>query len=103
MTDLDLSSGCWQPLMAKHLACLQGTSLAAVATEDSFVDLFPKERLVYLTPDASDMLQTFDCDDVYLIGAIVDTAGTQMPRATFAKAKQLGIRTAKLPLDKYLK
>ncbi len=91
--------------MVKHMQFLAGPSLAAAATEESFVDLVPRERLVYVTPLARQTLDKFDCDDVYLIGGDVDMDGTKLDLAcaTLNKSRQLGICTAKLPLDKYLK
>lgn len=40
--------------------------------EGSYLDVFPKEKLVYLTPHCQEELQKFDYDDVYIIGGIVD-------------------------------
>lgn len=37
-------------------------------TEKSYLDLFPKERLVYLTPHCRDTLQEYNHDDVYIVG-----------------------------------
>lgn len=69
-----------------------------------FSDKFPgniaKERLVYLTPDSPNELLEFNHNDVYIISAIVDK-GSQKP-LTLAKSKETGIRTARLPLDRYL-
>lgn len=67
---------------------------------ESYLDVFEKDRLVYLTPD-SPYEMSYNPDDVYIIGAFVDT-GPSLP-LSFAKAKTEKIRTAKFPLDKYLK
>ena len=40
--------------------------------ENSYLDLFPKEKLVYLTPHCNAPLKKHDGDDVYIIGGIVD-------------------------------
>lgn len=61
-----------------------------------FTELFPRERLVMLTPDSQDVLD-YKFDDIYIVGGIVDF-GRADP-LTLAKAKRLGIRTARLPLD----
>lgn len=63
---------------------------------ECFTELFPKERLVMLTPD-SDSILKYDPNDIYVVGGIVDF-GRSDP-LTFAKAKKLGIRSARLPLD----
>lgn len=49
-----------------------------------------------LTPDSDDVLD-YSFDDIYVIGGIVDF-GRNDP-LTLAKAKELGIRSARLPLD----
>lgn len=41
-------------------------------TEKSYLDLFEKDKLVYLTPDCHEELKEFDHDAIYIIGAIVD-------------------------------
>ncbi|XP_051285291.1 tRNA methyltransferase 10 homolog B isoform X2 [Dicentrarchus labrax] len=41
-------------------------------TEESCLDLFPPEAVVYLTPDAEEALETVDADKVYILGGLVD-------------------------------
>ena len=65
------------------------------------MDLFPKDQLVYLTPHCRTELDTWDNDAIYIIGAMVDKAN-QEP-LSLAKAKEHGIKYAKLPLEKYIK
>lgn len=36
------------------------------------MDLFPKEKLVYLTPHCFNDLEEFSYDDYYIIGGMVD-------------------------------
>lgn len=40
--------------------------------EDSYLNHFPKEKLVYLTPHCRNDLEEFNHDDIYIIGAMVD-------------------------------
>ncbi|KAL7630534.1 UNVERIFIED_CONTAM: hypothetical protein RMT77_019273 [Armadillidium vulgare] len=68
-------------------------------TSKSYLDLFPKEKLIYLTPDARQEMQTFNSDAVYIIGGILDEGRTSP--LSLAKAKRENIKTEKLPLDKY--
>lgn len=68
-------------------------------SEKSYIDMYPKEKLVYLTPDARQPLRYSD-DAIYIIGAMVDL-GTQNPYS-LARAKRQGIAFARLPLDEYL-
>lgn len=39
---------------------------------ESYLDLFPKEKLVYLTPHCREELTSFDPDAIYIIGCMVD-------------------------------
>ena len=68
--------------------------------EQSYLDLFDKRKLIYLSPDAADFLEDWEEDEILIIGAIVDL-GHSVPW-TKAKAKREGIRLKKLPLDKYV-
>lgn len=68
---------------------------------ECFTEIFPTERLVYLTPDSEEYLQEFNPNDIYVIGSIsnmLDSNGKIL-----AEAKKKGIRTARLPLEKFLK
>lgn len=64
-------------------------------------DIFPPEKLVYLSPDALEPLTSFNTDDRYIVGGLVDK-GNSMP-LSLAKAKKLNIRSARLPLEKYVR
>lgn len=61
-----------------------------------FTELFPKDRLVMLTPHSDKVLE-YNADDIYIVGGIVDIA--RADPLTLSKSKQLGIRSARLPLD----
>ncbi|CAD0194878.1 unnamed protein product [Chrysodeixis includens] len=66
----------------------------------SYLDIFPKEKLVYLTPHCREELTEFDHDAVYIVGCMVDKVNNEP--LSLAKAKRDGIKMAKLPLDRYL-
>ncbi|XP_074648279.1 uncharacterized protein LOC141903840 [Tubulanus polymorphus] len=68
-------------------------------TEKSYLDIFPRDKLVYLSPNAPAMLEDYNHDDVYIVGGLVDKIVCQP--VTMAKAKREGIRMAKLPIDLY--
>lgn len=40
--------------------------------EECFTKVFPKEKLVYLTPHCKENLEEFNHDDVYIVGCMVD-------------------------------
>lgn len=69
-------------------------------TEKSYLDLFPKDKIVYLTPHCREELINYDHEAVYVIGAVVDK--TSIGPVSLAKAKREGLKMAKLPLDRYL-
>jgi len=79
-----------------------------VISEKSYLELFPQENLLYLTPDSRNNLNHYDANDVYIIGGIVDNAasGASMNRQsvpyTLSAAKKQGIRHARLPMKKTL-
>lgn len=78
-------------------------TLMMKCTEQNYVDLFPKERLVYLSPHSPFELVQDHPDNIYIMGGYVDLGGGkegQKP-VSYAKAKQEKIRSCRLPLDKY--
>ncbi|XP_060689136.1 tRNA methyltransferase 10 homolog C-like [Hemiscyllium ocellatum] len=75
--------------------------LLITVTEKSYVDIFPKDKLVYLTADSPSVLKSFQHDKIYIIGSIVDKS--IQTGLSLANAKRLKLATARLPLDEYLK
>ncbi|CAG4954647.1 unnamed protein product [Colias eurytheme] len=67
---------------------------------ESYLDIFPKDKLVYLTPHCREELTSFDHDAIYIVGCMVDKINNEP--LSLAKAKRDGIKMAKLPLDRYL-
>ncbi|XP_073520790.1 tRNA methyltransferase 10 homolog C [Phyllobates terribilis] len=76
-------------------------NLLITTTEKSHVDIFPKDRLVYLTADSPNVLKTFEHDKIYIIGAFVDKS--QKTGVSLGNAKRLQLATARLPIDSFLK
>ncbi|XP_055965213.1 tRNA methyltransferase 10 homolog C isoform X2 [Sorex fumeus] len=74
--------------------------LLLTTTEKSFVDLFPKDSIIYLTADSPNVMTSFKHDKVYIVGSFVDK--NIHPGMSLAKAKRLNLATECLPLDKYL-
>lgn len=72
-------------------------TMLAYFHEKPFWELFPRDKLVYLCPDAP-MLRHYDGKSIYVIGGLVDIKHS--PRKnSYAKAKELGIRAASLPIN----
>uniref|UniRef100_M4B6R3 tRNA (guanine(9)-N(1))-methyltransferase n=1 Tax=Hyaloperonospora arabidopsidis (strain Emoy2) TaxID=559515 RepID=M4B6R3_HYAAE len=70
---------------------------AFTGSSKSYIDLFKKNSLVYLTADSSTIITKLRRDKVYIIGGIVDR--NRLKGITYEKAVAQGIETAKLPLD----
>ena len=76
--------------------------LPITITSASYTDCYPKEKLVYLTPNSPNVMKEINPDDVYIIGGIVDLAVED--KLTYAKAKKEQIRSMRFPLDnQYIK
>jgi len=67
-------------------------------TPKSHLDMFPHDRLVYLSPDSNVDLVEFNPNDIYVIGGIIDIAGKQP--LMLSAAKRLKIRHARFPMKK---
>ena len=59
-----------------------GANFPVEITEKHQTELFPKERLVYLSPDSKNDLMEFDDDDIYVIGGIIDKGDDYSPPNT---------------------
>ncbi|XP_078131972.1 tRNA methyltransferase 10 homolog B [Sander vitreus] len=69
-------------------------------TEESCLDLFSPETVVYLTPDAEEALETVDADKVYVLGGLVDESIQK--KLSFSRARELSVHKARLPIDEYM-
>ncbi|XP_036417243.1 tRNA methyltransferase 10 homolog B [Colossoma macropomum] len=69
-------------------------------TEESWIELFPSEDIIYLTPDASEALEQVDEDKVYILGGLVDESIQK--KISYTRAKELGVQMARLPIDEYM-
>jgi len=79
----------------------QGDFTSANITSQSHLDMFPVEKLVYLSPDSKNDLISFKSDDIYVIGGIVDDEKNRAP-LTLSAAKKMNIRHARFPLRQVL-
>ncbi|KAK6124751.1 hypothetical protein DH2020_017151 [Rehmannia glutinosa] len=96
-------TGC-QGEMQNQLQRIPGYDKWVIEKEDrSYVEAFQdqKENLVYLTADSENVLDELDPKEIYIIGGLVDR--NRWKGITMKKAKEQGIKTAKLPIGTYLK
>ncbi|XP_071398631.1 tRNA methyltransferase 10 homolog C [Centroberyx affinis] len=92
--------GAYRQELLKRYGAEAWDRLLVTATDRRHVDVFPRERLVYLTADSPNVLRTFDHSKVYIIGALVDRS--IQSGLSLANAKRLKLATARLPLDEFL-
>ncbi|NXU62277.1 TM10C methyltransferase, partial [Horornis vulcanius] len=83
----------------KHYREAWGKLLITV-TDQCYTEIFPKDKLIYLTADSPKVMKTFDHDKIYIVGSMVDKS--IKTGVSLARAKRLGLETAALPLEKYL-
>uniref|UniRef100_A0A8C3QK34 tRNA methyltransferase 10 homolog C n=1 Tax=Cyanoderma ruficeps TaxID=181631 RepID=A0A8C3QK34_9PASS len=74
--------------------------LLITVTDQCYTEIFPKDKLVYLTADSPKVMKKFDHDKIYIVGSMVDKS--IKTGLSLARAKRLGLETAALPLEKYL-
>ncbi|NXM12898.1 TM10C methyltransferase, partial [Ploceus nigricollis] len=74
--------------------------LLITVTDQCYTEIFPKDKLIYLTADSPNVMKTFDHDKIYIVGSMVDKS--IKTGVSLARAKRLGLETAALPLEKYL-
>lgn len=69
-------------------------------TEESYLDLFPSDAIVYLTPDSENVLEDIDPNKVYVLGGLVDESIHK--KLTLRRAEEQSLRTARLPIREYM-
>jgi tRNA (guanine9-N1)-methyltransferase len=82
-------------LMTKHSSGWKDWPI--VMTAETLAEVHAREEVVYLTHDAEDVLEVLDPAKVYVVGGIVDR--NRLKGATWEKARELGVATARLNLD----
>jgi ribonuclease P protein 1 len=70
-------------------------------TSKSYLDLFPKQQLIYLSPHAQEVMTDYDHSAAFIIGGLVDRQ--KIICLSNEKAKHENIRSMRLPLDDLVK
>lgn len=70
-------------------------------SSESLEKMHDIKNLVYLTSDSENTLEHLDDSKTYVIGGIVDR--NRLKGTTIEKANEIGMETAKLPIDEHLK
>ncbi|KAM6227446.1 tRNA methyltransferase 10 homolog B isoform 2-T2 [Spheniscus humboldti] len=69
-------------------------------TQESYLDLFPLDAIVYLTPDSENALEDIDPNKVYVLGGLVDESIHK--KLTLQRAQEQSLQTARLPIREYM-
>lgn len=69
--------------------------------EESYLDVFSRERLIYLSPHAQDELINYNSDHVYIIGGVLDKFPYNHPYS-YNKASSENVTVRRFPLDEVL-
>ncbi|XP_074712845.1 tRNA methyltransferase 10 homolog B isoform X2 [Strix uralensis] len=69
-------------------------------TPESYLDLFPLDAIVYLTPDSQNVLEDIDPSKVYVLGGLVDESIHK--KLTLHRAQEQSLQTARLPIREYM-
>ncbi|XP_015136295.1 tRNA methyltransferase 10 homolog B isoform X3 [Gallus gallus] len=69
-------------------------------TQESYLDLFPLDAIVYLTPDSENVLEDVDPEKVYVLGGLVDESIHK--NLTLQRAQGQSLQTARLPIREYM-
>lgn len=91
-----------QTKLAKHLLHNMPNILQSPLEchEECFTKLYPKDNFIYLTPYSPNVLREYNPADTYIIGGLIEK--NYASDAANSRAKQLGIRSAWFPVNKYL-
>lgn len=66
---------------------------------ENVTELFPTQNMVYLSPSSPNVLDIYNPEDTYVIGALIEKNNEQGLGS--ARAKRLGIRSAWFPLHQH--
>jgi len=69
--------------------------------EKPIPESFLKKNIVYLTPDATQALQSLETNTVYVLGGLVDYQARK--NITLMQAKKLNCEARRLPIPEYMK
>lgn len=69
-------------------------------TSESFLKVFDRDSIVYLTSDSDNVLEEIDPNAAYIIGGLVDH--NHHKGLSLQKAEENGLKTARLPLAEYI-
>lgn len=75
--NVNLSTPCMKSLQ-RYIPTMLNADFPMNVHDKCFTEIFPKENIVYLTPHCRKDLQEYNPDDVYVVGAMVDTVSIML-------------------------
>ncbi|XP_054040725.1 tRNA methyltransferase 10 homolog B isoform X4 [Rissa tridactyla] len=88
------------PRLCVDLGLVHRMSQKMDTTQESYLDLFPLDAIVYLTPDSENVLEDVDPSKVYVLGGLVDESIHK--KLTLQRAQEQSLQTARLPIREYM-
>ncbi|TGZ32299.1 tRNA methyltransferase 10 homolog A [Temnothorax longispinosus] len=67
---------------------------------ESYINVYPKDKIIYLTSESKNVIERLEHDCVYVIGGLVDHNAHK--GMCHKLAVEAGVRHGRLPLDKFL-
>ncbi|CAD8107570.1 unnamed protein product [Paramecium sonneborni] len=91
------------PILHKYLEQYHYKQWSLISDERLFTEIEELQlaNIVYLSPDSEEELLEIKEDEIYVIGGLVDKV--IIKNATLNRSRQLGVRSAKLPIGQYIK
>ncbi|KAM6949111.1 tRNA methyltransferase 10 homolog B isoform 2-T2 [Aplochiton taeniatus] len=93
LTDLEMDSRLYKECVRKNDGFVH---YQMDVTEKSCLELFPRDNIIYLTPDAEEALESVETDMVYVLGGLVDES---IQKISYQRARECNVRTARLPVE----
>jgi len=84
------------------ICCKQNDGFAKYIVDirdESVVDIYPVDKVIYLSPDSTTVLTRFEKDKVYVIGGLVDETTNKDQSLKFSENHK--ISSARLPIDEF--
>ena len=69
--------------------------------DKDYLESVEAEKLVYLSGDAEEEMESFDKEKIYIIGGLVDH--NSLKNITLNKSRERKIKSLKFPIKKYMK
>uniref|UniRef100_A0AC35TTM7 SAM-dependent MTase TRM10-type domain-containing protein n=1 Tax=Rhabditophanes sp. KR3021 TaxID=114890 RepID=A0AC35TTM7_9BILA len=88
-----------------HIELMNSGNCLVDRSSKNYLDLYDKDKIIYLSPDGEEELESVNGDEIFVIGGIVDrVVENNIPKKASLEAATMDkVKCAKLPLDKYVK